>query len=1174
MALTRVTNRGTDFSSGDHNIGIGTDNPTSLLHVTGNVSVGGTLTYEDVTNVDSVGLATFQNGIRVTDGSVGIGTTNPKNRLHVYDGSSGNISYNIGDGIIAESNSNVSLLLQTPNDKFGAIQWGDTDNHFRARIQYDHPTDAMLFKTNGNNEKVRITNNGRVGIGTTTPTAKLDVDGTVNVTGVITARSAIHVTGISSDQGVIKVQTTGVPASAPPATLELKSPQNGQIDFSPHNSNEISGRIRYVHTDNGTNDSMQFSIKESGGDRTEKLRITNTGRVGIGTGTPDQLLHLKSSTDTTILIESDDANLTSNERQWEISQSASGGQGDGALIIGGSNSNNVLAPAISLYRRTNSNQVDQIRFRTRADDALTIRHDGDIGIGTTIPSHKLDVVGDTQLYGTLVIGDNTDISPTANGAGQLHIDANGYTPYIAADGTAMYVGHNSSSRDLILQTNETDRLTIDGSSGSIGIGTDDPTEKLSVGGADSYLGNHGIGVHKPHSIGLKNGVFVYTDAGYNGSSSYRAAAFKAVGTSGHALGISTDAGSDALGGTQNAYINFDGSAYFASDVGIGTNNPTSDLHVFKSTAASSIIDAAAGDALLTLRNAGNTNWSGINFTRERSTGTDVTGGSIWMPSDTSNNSATLYLQTQSASAGAGAAGALTDNNGVRVKLASQPGGSGPNSAFTVEVGSAERFRVTSAGNVGIGTDNPLSTLEVGGTIHQTGNVQQPNIKPVVDFNFAATKVLDHRITFARNAQGTYHNELGFIEYASNNTPRFDHDPTTGESLGLLVEEERTNRYSKFNNSTSQLTGVNSTYIDINTNAGVNPDRSNAVAYTATKTNNANQFHGFPSESITVSSDTTITWSMWLREFNNSDYRVLFVLNARNPSTNNSNYLLRTFRPSTGEWISGASVGSVWSNASATITEYPNGWYRVSLTGTYTFESGRTLVEPGFQLLDETNDQTYDPPTANTHGVYVWGPQAELDSFATSYIPNDGSGTVSTRVQDAVTITGTNFTDLFNTQFHEFSMFVDYDNLDTFDGNTFGIIDFWGESSNFDNRLQFFKDNSSPYHIETRAFAGGAALFGNGNLSASSKSAAQRVAFSWYVPDYSTSTGRRWAYSFSGEDVDVVGPISSSGPPLLTRLGIGINPTRLDTSAGRTHFKRVTIFNKALPDAQLKGLTMP
>lgn len=127
---------------------------------------------------------------------------------------------------------------------------------------------------------------------------------------------------------------------------------------------------------------------------------------------------------------------------------------------------------------------------------------GNTGIGTSNPSHKLDVVGNTQLYGTLIVGDNTDISPTANGAGQLQIDANGYTPYIAADGTAMYIGHNSSSRDLRLQTNETDRLVIDGSTGNVGIATDNQLAKFQVAGS-SMFGPEGTSQYQ--GIQLLNG---------------------------------------------------------------------------------------------------------------------------------------------------------------------------------------------------------------------------------------------------------------------------------------------------------------------------------------------------------------------------------------------------------------------------------------------------------------------------------------------------------------------------------------------------------------------------------------------------------------------------------------------------------------------------------------------
>ena len=103
------------------------------------------------------------------------------------------------------------------------------------------------------------------------------------------------------------------------------------------------------------------------------------------------------------------------------------------------------------------------------------------------------------------------------------------------------------------------------------------------------------------------------------------------------------------------------------NIGIGTDNPGTPLHVFGSSDVTSLIDAAAGDALLNIRNAGDGNWSGINFTRERSTGPNVTGGSIWMPSNTSNNSALLYIQTQSASANAGEDGTLTAGNGVQNK---------------------------------------------------------------------------------------------------------------------------------------------------------------------------------------------------------------------------------------------------------------------------------------------------------------------------------------------------------------------------------------------------------------------------------------------------------------------------------------------------------------------------
>ena len=103
----------------------------------------------------------------------------------------------------------------------------------------------------------------------------------------------------------------------------------------------------------------------------------------------------------------------------------------------------------------------------------------------------------------------------------------------------------------------------------------------------------------------------------------------------------------------------------------------------------------SGDSRIDLENTGDGNYSGIDFVRERSSGTGVVGGSIFMKSDTSSNNALLYIQAQSASAQSPVTSALSAGNGVRLKL---QGGQG---IFAVETGASERFRIDPNGKVGI-----------------------------------------------------------------------------------------------------------------------------------------------------------------------------------------------------------------------------------------------------------------------------------------------------------------------------------------------------------------------------------------------------------------------------------------------------------------------------------------
>jgi hypothetical protein len=425
----------------------------------------------------------------------------------------------------------------------------------------------------------------------------------------------------------------------------------------------------------------------------------------------------------------------------------------------------------------------------------------------------------------------------------------------------------------------------------------------------------------------------------------------------------------------------------------------------------------------------------------------------------------------------------------------------------------------------------------------------PNVRPVADFNFAATKVLDNRINFSRGSGATYTDEMGIVRYVPHNVPRFDHDPTTGESLGLLIEESRTNvlglSSDLTDNNGNDWDNINGT---IATNQTTAPDGTTTAASFTASAGNAE--HSVVFAELVPTGNVTV--SVWVKT--NTYSIVSFVLYGEANSTVSYNINTKT-------------VYNQGSNVSrAKIIEYPNGWYRIVATMNCTVANSRT-----FRLFASTGN--FD--AGGSESFYYWGPQLESGSFETSYIPTYVSNTSVTRNEDRAVVKGEKFKKIFDTGFNSFSALVDYDNTDTVaSGTSNGVFHLWGEASGYDDRITVSSDNDTVNTaVRTRAFGGGSGIFANNDaLSASSQAATQKFAFSWSVPDYSNTSSRRWAFSFSGEDVDVVSNTSGTSVPQVTRLGLGINPTRLDEHGGKTHYKRVVIYNKVLSDEELKGLS--
>jgi hypothetical protein len=282
----------------------------------------------------------------------------------------------------------------------------------------------------------------------------------------------------------------------------------------------------------------------------------------------------------------------------------------------------------------------------------------------------------------------------------------------------------------------------------------------------------------------------------------------------------------------------------------------------------------------------------------------------------------------------------------------------------------------------------------------------PNTRPSLNLNFARSKTLDPRITFTRTSTGTYVDESGFIRDAAADEPRFDHDPATGECLGLLIEEQRENRCTQSVNFGYSATS-NTTETTV-----FNPDGTAAIRRVPLSTGN---FHGASSNAanIDISSQavggtTDVTTSIFVRNYNNSNLRLLIGFAAFD-ATPTYRYFLMTINTANPTTL-GIPSGVGWSNGFTKVDNYGNGWYRYTFGGRYTKAAGfNTITFVGEQIFSSTGQQFWYGDDVS--GIYTWGKQIELGLFSTSYIPTSGS--TVTRTPDNASMTGTNFSSWYN-----------------------------------------------------------------------------------------------------------------------------------------------------------------
>jgi hypothetical protein len=667
-------------------VGIGTTNPITQLHLSGfsttnsNLKIG-SLEFQNYSlNNSFFGDNVYWDGfqmVRRSDGTAG---------LFYFIGAEGQFRLS-PVGLANSAAANSPQFKINSNGGFGiGSSLSQGANNFTGANFYVNPQGIVLVGTISStgtaSQKLQVTGGAyvsdSVGIGTTNPTVELQLSPNATISNVgfgitlpgtvgsaLTVAQFVH-SNANASRFRIKATRNATGSDWTTASTKLVNvvdvTEQAYIEFNP------------LGSQSGGATGLAF-----GTGPTEWARFLSSGNLGIGTTNPTQKLQVydgsanvyKPTGEVNIQLESGDTSVAafravSPYRNWRFG------------IQGGANADFVIRDATSFANRLGITSAGEVIIGSNATPLVptgtasqNLQVTGgayvsdSVGIGTTNPQVKLDVVGGSMriistsypaaTYGTNVgriqfgyqdAFDGAELSATTNaGAGKkLYLNATGNGPVLV--NTFTETGTASQP------------LQVSGGayvSGSVGIGTTNPTVKLQVSGGDVVIdrGSSTTSLGRNLTIGgARNGVganftnlnFSNYDSG-GGAVDYNAVRLRCFtpssGQNGGLLTIETSPGGSTTAvervrvfdtgevginttvvtGTASQRLQVTGGAYVSGSVGIGTTNPVARLNLYDTAGSAAwrfrigtnVSDGAGfyqranGDFEMVLRDASNNN---------------------------------------------------------------------------------------------------------------------------------------------------------------------------------------------------------------------------------------------------------------------------------------------------------------------------------------------------------------------------------------------------------------------------------------------------------------------------------------------------------------------------------------------------------------------------------------
>jgi hypothetical protein len=368
-----------------------------------------------------------------------------------------------------------------------------------------------------------------------------------------------------------------------------------------------------------------------------------------------------------------------------------------------------------------------------------------------------------------------------------------------------------------------------------------------------------------------------------------------------------------------------------------------------------------------------------------------------------------------------------------------------------------------------------------------------------------------------------------LETAASGVARFDHNPTTFESLGLLIEEQRTNLllYSEQFDNAAWIK-LNVTLV---ANTAISPNGSltafKLIKNATTATANTRQ--------VGASSVTgTYTASTYAKR---GEWGFLYV------SVTGSSTTGVAFNLDTGA----ATV--IGSGPTGKAEPVGNGWWRCSVTQTLTAQDATNTNQPR---------PTADGATVtgdDYSGVFIWGAQLEARAFPTSYIPTVASQVTSSA--DAASMTGANFSSWYNAG--EGTLYADLNS---------GVTSLSLDGAGFSRGAACLHDGTNNNRIRFGVNVTGATLIANNVIQAdygfafsAAANTNYKIAFGYKVNSFNLANNNVLATE------DTSGIVSVG----VNQMAIGNSSTAGNGVLNGT-IKKIAFYPLRLTNAQLQALT--